>query len=93
MENSELQNKILDSIGSTEPSTFRELCQALEDDCPTDKEEWRKFFNLLRDLEVRDLVEVERLKGNIETLQLTTTGADAVRERLDSKRGLLSLKE
>lgn len=38
-------------IPSTEPFTFNELCQALGDDCPHEKSEWRELFQRLEGFE------------------------------------------
>jgi len=85
--------EFLSLIGSTEESTFNELCSALGDDCPTEKGEWRELFERIRDLEKQGYIEVTRTQGKIDGLQLTEQGAGLIRDRLDAKRGLLSLVE
>lgn len=83
--------EFLSLIGSTEETTFNELCSALGDDCPGDKDGWRDLFARIRDLERQCYVEVTRTSGKIDGLMLTESGASMIRERLDKKRGLLSL--
>lgn len=84
------KDRLLDCVGSTEPSTFSEFLRALEDDCPEkgDKPAWAKLFSLIEECERDGLLVVERVKGKVDSLQLTPEGADAVRDRLDAKRGL-----
>ena len=81
----------LSLIGSTESTSFGELCSAMGDDCPSEKSEWRALFQRIRDLERESYIEVSRTAGKIDSLLLTEAGANLVRERLDAKRGLLSL--
>lgn len=85
-------DKILSCIGSTEPSTFSELCQALGDDLPErgDKAGWRQVFTLVESGERMGFIEVDRVAGKIDSLMLTRQGADRVRGKLDAKRGLLA---
>lgn len=78
-------------IPSTEPFTFNELCQALGDDCPHDKTEWRALFQRLERFEQDGYIEVSRVAGKIDGVQLTESGAALIRDRNDSKRGLLSV--
>ena len=78
-------------IGSTEETTFNELCSALGGDCPDNKDEWRQLFAQIRDLERQSYVEVTRTAGKIDGLMLTDSGAALIRDRLDKKKGLLSL--
>ena len=80
----------LQQIGSTEETTFNELCTALGDDCPGDKAAWRDLFAKIRDLERQCYIEVTRTAGKIDGLMLTESGASLIRDRLDSQRGLLS---
>lgn len=83
----------LSLIGSTEETTFNELCSALGDDCPHDKSEWRELFQRVERFEREGYVGVIRENGRIEGLILSESGAALIRERLDKKRGLLSLVE
>lgn len=83
--------EFLSLIGSTEGTTFNELCAALGDDCPSEKSEWRELFERIRDLERQCYIEVSRTQGKIDSLMLTESGAGLIRERLDSKRGLLHI--
>ena len=78
-------------IPCTEPFTFNELCQALGDDCPHDKGAWRALFVRLEGFETEGYVEVSRVAGKIDGVQLTESGAALIRDRNDSKRGLLGL--
>ena len=82
---------ILSAIGSTEPSTFSEFCQALGDDCPAsgDKDNWRRVLNLISTCAQLGFITVDRVGGKIGSLMLTKQGADRVRSKLDAKRGLL----
>jgi hypothetical protein len=82
---------ILSAIGSTEPSTFGEFCSALKD-CPAkgDREGWREVFATLEWLEHQELVTIERSGRSIESLMLTSAGANRIREKLDKRRGLLA---
>jgi hypothetical protein len=83
---------VLAAIGATEPSDFNEFCRGLKD-CPAkgDTAGWREVFNILRQLEADQLVEVSRTGKTIDTMQLTEAGAARARERLDSQRGLLTM--
>lgn len=83
--------EFLSLIGSTEETTFNELCSALGDDCPDNKYAWRDLFAHIRDLERQSYIEVTRTQGKIDGIQLTESGASLIRDRLDAKRGLLSL--
>lgn len=82
---------LLGHIGSTEETTFNELCRALGDDCPREKSEWRELFNRINDLERQCYIEVSRLGGKIDGIILTEAGANLIRDRNDSKRDLLQL--
>lgn len=79
-------------IPSTEPCTFNELCGALGDDCPREKGEWRELFTRISGFERDGYVEVERVGGKIDGIQLSASGAALIRDRLDKTRGLLSLE-
>lgn len=82
----------LSLIASTEETSFNELCSALGEDCPHDKNGWRKLFSRIRSLEDRGFVGVIRTAGKIDGMLLTESGAALIRERLDRKRGLLSIE-
>lgn len=82
---------LLGHIGSTEETTFNELCRALGDDCPREKSGWRELFQRINDLERQCYIEVSRLNGKIDGIILTESGANLVRDRNDAKRGLLQL--
>lgn len=84
------EDKVLAAIGSTESSTFNEMCSALEGDCPEDKDGWRELFKTLRTLENGGFIDVTRVKGNIDSLILTESGANRIREKLDKRRGLFA---
>jgi hypothetical protein len=79
------QLTILKAIGSTEPSTFREFCSELGDNCPEkgDSASWGALFRLLREAERSGLVLVDRASGSIDTLILTEAGAAHVRANPD----------
>lgn len=78
-------------IPSTEPATFNELCQALGDDRPRERTEWRLLFLRLERFEAEGYLEVSRVAGKIDGVQLTESGAALIRDRNDKKRGLLSM--
>lgn len=71
---------LLRAIGSTEATTFRELCAALKENKPNEKREWRELFIAIEHAEASGLIEVERTNGKIDVLILTPEGADKVRE-------------
>lgn len=73
-------NEILGAIPSTEPATFGEFLDGLPD-VPEkgDREAWRELFEQLRFLEQCGHIEVERTGRNIESLMLTSEGAEVVR--------------
>jgi hypothetical protein len=95
-----MSEKIVDGlmkcIGSTEPSTFNEFCRALQerDLLPpkSDQEEWKtvwaRIHSKLEHLERQGLIDVDRVGGKIDSLQLTEAGADMIREEMDKERGL-----
>lgn len=68
--------KLLKSIGSTEESSFSEICQGLGDDCPAwgDREAWGELFGLLSRAERQGLIEVTRINGKIDGAILTEEG-------------------
>lgn len=72
---------ILRAIPSTEPATFNEFCNGLPD-CPEkdDKRAWANLFQLIKMAEDMELVEIERFGSRIDAMQLTTLGAERVRE-------------
>ena len=53
------QQRLLECVGSTEETTFGELCKALGDDCPSERGEWASLFRLIHDAEREQLIEVE----------------------------------
>lgn len=75
-------SRVLTSIALTEPTSFGELLNALGDDKPEGKTEWREFFETLEFLERGELIEIERNNGRVETLILTNLGAERAREAL-----------
>lgn len=82
----------LSIIGSTEETTFNELCAGLGDDRPQERSEWRLLFLRIERYEADGYLEVSRLNGRIEGMMLTEQGAALIRERKDSERGLLSIE-
>jgi len=76
--------RLLTTISSTEPISFRDLCFDLGDDRPEkgDNAGWRELFESIEALEQCALVEVSRLNGRIDSLQLTDLGAERAREAL-----------
>lgn len=82
---------ILAAIASTSETSFSEFCQALGDDCPDGKDEWREMFARLRRLENEGLIEVSKLDGKIDGLILSEAGANRIRAKLDARRGLLTI--
>lgn len=73
---------LLKCIGSTEPSSFSEICNALNDlsEQPTEKREWAAMFKLLDELAKSGYVEVERDRnGKIESVILTEQGITEVK--------------
>lgn len=82
------EEKILKCIGSTEETTFKEFCQALETDCPHGSEEWSVMFNKLRALENKGYIEVHRTGSKTDGFVLTEQGADYIRDKMDADRGL-----
>lgn len=71
---------LLASIGSTEASTFGEICEALGGDCPSDREEWRDFFGLVKVAENVGFIKVERDSGKISSAILLEAGVSKIRE-------------
>ena len=83
--------KFLELIGSTEETSFNELISMLGDDKPQERSEWRTLFLRIERYEADGYLEVSRAQGRIDGMQLTESGAALIRDRLDKKRGLLSL--
>lgn len=70
---------LLGCIGSTQPSSFSEICQALDTEgerpAKGDKAAWREFFEAIRDAERKGFIETERESGgNFESAMLTEAG-------------------
>jgi hypothetical protein len=84
---------ILSAIGSQEPSSFSEFCRGLRSDMPErgDTKGWRELFQALESLESRKLIVIDRVDRSIDSLILTDAGADIVRSKLDSRRGLFAV--
>lgn len=82
---------VLSAIGSTEPSSFNELCSGLDRHCPEERSEWAQLFKIIKKLETAKLVEVTRDGRDIEGLQLTEAGANRIRDRKDAGRALLQV--
>lgn len=76
------RQQLLEAIGSTEPSSFNEVCRALGDNCPEkgDKMEWAALFSGLDEAERDGLVDVGRMNGKIETVILTESGVAALKQ-------------
>lgn len=76
--------RILVNISSTEPCVLSEVLTGLGDHAPRrgHNEEWRVFFLQLESLEAMGLVKIERLNGRIQSLMLTSIGAERAREAL-----------
>jgi hypothetical protein len=79
--------RILINISSQEPSTLNEVLRGLGDDAPErgQRHEWHIFFRQLESLEELGLVEITRLNGRVDTLQLTEIGAERAREALQER--------
>ena len=91
MEDSDLE--IMQHIGSTEPSTFFELCNSLRTHnlCPVkgDKAGWSSLFKKLHKFVANGDAVATKSGSNIQTIQLTKQGADKVREFADRNRPIL----
>jgi hypothetical protein len=87
--------ELLKLIWSTEPMGFFDLCNAMrqEGTCPAkgEKAEWGALFRHLGELEGAGWIKCERIKKNLESLQLTDKGADVVRNFADSKRPIFDV--
>lgn len=73
---------LLAAIGSQEESTFREICNALGDDCPErgDNVAWGEFFHLIRKARNAGLIETsEGPTGQFEAAILTESGVAKLR--------------
>jgi hypothetical protein len=68
--------EILQSAGSTEPSSFNELLQAMGPDAPErdNKGDWRDFFLAVDRLKHLKLIEVGRIAGKIDSVMVTPEG-------------------
>ena len=82
------KDKIMKAIGSTEETTFKEFCSALEDDCPNSSAEWAEMFKKLRALEAQEMIGIHRTAGKIDGMILTEQGAAYIRDKMDADRGL-----
>lgn len=86
---------VLAAVGATECSDFNDLCRGLGSNRPQERGEWADLFRTIEQAERDGLVEVSRIEVDgqkrIDTLILTEEGANRVRAKLDSKRGLLGL--
>jgi hypothetical protein len=71
---------ILAAVSLTEPTTFGDFCNALND-CPErgDRDGWRSLFGQLNFCERNGYVVIERDDRNIESIQLTDAGAAKLR--------------
>lgn len=74
---------LLKAIGSTEESSFSEICRSLGDDCPErgDKEEWSEFFQLIDQAENNKLIDVSWTEGRLDGAILTEAGVTRVRNQ------------
>lgn len=70
---------LLSAVGSTEETTFGELCSALGDDRPEDKSEWRDLFLSIDAAENNGQIEVSRSGRQIDSLILTESGVAALK--------------
>lgn len=97
IEINDYQRRIMSAIGSTEPSTFGELCGGLKRAgmYPDSKAEWKLVFETIEQLEAAGLLEAERYgpEDRLQQVQLTEAGAAIVRSALDRKRDLLAALE
>ena len=86
--------QILSVIGSTEASTFGELCNALRrvNLCPEkgDKTAWGMLFKKLGEYGRDGWLKIEMEGRNMKTFQLTKESADKVRDFADSQRELFN---
>lgn len=75
---------LLGAIGSTEPSTFEEVLQALGDEAPArgEKKEWFDFFTSVNAAEKKGLIEVEKQPDGkkVESMILTEAGVARLKE-------------
>lgn len=76
--------RLLTGIGYTEPSTFNEICNALDDHIPDrgDKAEWRDFFKLLEKAQRDGFCRIDYIKGRIDQVQLTDEGQHVAKQFL-----------
>ena len=91
MEDSDLE--IMQHIGSTEPSTFFELCNALRTHglCPEkgDKAAWSNLFKTLNKFVAEGYATCKKHNNQIQSIQLTKEGADKIRDYADKNRPLI----
>lgn len=82
-----LTGRILTAISATEPCSFNEVLRGLGDDAPEKgaKQDWYILFKTLESFEESGLVEIERSGDRIDSLQLTSLGAERAREALQER--------
>jgi len=73
---------LLQAIGSTEPSTFNEICRGLGDNCPErgDSQSWGQLFRMIEEAEVAQLITVSRTRGSLDSAILTEAGVAALKQ-------------
>lgn len=77
--------KLLQAIGSTEPSTFGEFCGEYPDTpAGGDRDGWRKVMRQIRIAEEQGYLEVKQTGNNIDSLQVTASGLSYIK---DHRRG------
>lgn len=80
---------LLESIGSTESSSFNEFLRALDEEgeVPTaGKTAWAKLFADLKELEDEGCIEIDRILGKVSELILTEQGVRALKELRERSR-------
>ena len=91
------RRRILEAITGGGEISFGQFCSNLKPDCPRageDRDLWAALFKKLEAAARDGLVVIAREQDgadHIKWLRLTETGAEMVRGRLDSSRGLLEL--
>lgn len=89
--------KLLSIIGSTEPSTFSELCQGLKrpdiDMYPMNKAGWGSLFQGIRELESTGYIATASRGGRMVSFILTPLGAAAIKDWADNHRPLIATSE
>lgn len=70
------QKEVMQAIGFTEESSFREFCRELKD-CPDrgDRNGWRELFGDIEWCAHMEWLTIEKRGASIESLQLTEEGA------------------